>query len=419
MTGVGRWVGGAMALALATACTGGEDAAVVETDASAVSNNALGLTDEEASSVASNSVLFWSHEEKIAGFPAMEAQFPTNTVVAGPVSNPLPVSDQTLEVSFEVPTADGGSEMWTVDDFMAKNNTAGLMVVKDGEIVLEEYGEGLRADGRWTSFSVAKSFSSTLVGAAIKDGLIGSVDDPIVDYVPELEGSAYEGVSIRQVLNMTSGVAWNEDYEDPNSDVARFSAEPSINGSDPVVAYMARLPREAEPGTKWVYKTGETNLVGSLVRAATGKSMADYLTEKVWQPYGMNQDAVWMLDLGAGEIAGCCISVSLKDYARFGHFFMHGAEIDGESIVPADWIEQATTSTPAADEGMGGTGGYGFQWWLTNGPAYRASGIFGQGIWMNPEKDLVIVTLSAWPGATDNLYGQRRQALVNAIEAAY
>lgn len=410
---------GVAALILLSACQpAADDAAVAEVPA-ASSNNALGLTDEEAAAVAANSVLFWTHEEMIAGFPAMETQFPTHTVTAGPVSNPIPTADTTLKVSFDVPNADGETVTWTLDDYMEKNNTAGLMVIKDGEIVLEKYGEGLDANGRWTSFSVAKSFSSTLVGAAIKDGFIGSVDDPVVDYLPGLKGSAYEGVSVRQVLNMTSGVQWNEDYEDPNSDVAKFSAEPSVNGSDPVVAYMARLPREAEPGTKWVYKTGETNLVGSLVRGATGKTMADYLTEKVWQPYGMNQDAEWMLDLGAGEIAGCCLSVSLRDYARFGHFFMHGAEIDGESIVPDNWIEQATTTTPAATEGMGGRGGYGFQWWLTNGPAYRASGIFGQGIWLNPDKDLVIVTLSAWPGATDELFGQRRQLMINAIEAGY
>ncbi len=412
-------VGGALAMILAAACTPAADEAADVSEAPGASNNALGLTNEEAETIASNSVLFWTHEEKIAGFPAMEAQFPTNTVVHGEVSNPIPTADDTLAVSFEVPTADGESATWDLDAYMTQNNTAGLMVIKDGEIVLEKYGEGLDANGRWTSFSVAKSFSSTLVGAAIKDGLIGSVDDPIVDYLPGLAGSAYEGVSIRHVLNMTSGVAWNEDYEDPDSDVAKFSAEPSTDGSDPVVAYMARLPREAEPGTKWVYKTGETNLVGSLVRRATGKSMADYLTEKVWRPYGMNHDAAWMLDLGGGEVAGCCLSVSLRDYARFGHFFMHGAKIDGESIVPDNWIEEATTSTPAADEGMGGRGGYGFQWWLTNGPAYRASGIFGQGIWLNPEKDLVIVTLSAWPGATDNLFGQRRQEMINAVEAAY
>lgn len=419
MGGSARLACGALAMVLAAACQpAAEDVAAIA-EAAESGNNALGLTDAEAEAIAANSVLFWSHEEKIAGFPAMESQFPTHSVTRGDVSNRIPSAGETLEVSFEVPNGDGASETWNVDDYMEKNNTAGLMVIKDGEIVLERYGEGLEADGRWTSFSVAKSFSSTLVGAAIKDGLIKSVDDPIVDYLPGLAGSGYEGVSIRQVLNMTSGVAWNEDYEDPNSDVAKFSAEPSVNGSDPVVAYMARLPREAEPGTKWVYKTGETNLVGSLVRAATGKSMADYLTEKVWQPYGMNQNAVWMLDLGGGEIAGCCLSVSLRDYARFGHFFMHGAKIGGESIVPENWIEEATTSTAAATEGMGGQGGYGFQWWLTNGPAYRASGIFGQGIWLNPEKDLVIVTLSAWPGATDNLFGQRRQLLVNAIEAVY
>jgi CubicO group peptidase (beta-lactamase class C family) len=253
----------------------------------------------------------------------------------------------------------------------------------------------------------------------VKDGYIKSIEDPITTYLPGLKGSAYDGVSIRQVLQMTSGAKWNEDYEDPNSDVAKFSAEPSVNGSDPVVTYMARLQREAAPGTKWVYKTGETNLVGSLVRAATGKTLSQYLSEKVWRPVGMEQDGVWMTDDIGGEVAGCCLSATLRDYGRFAVFFMNGAQVDGKSILPDGWIKAATTTTDAAKEGLKGSGGYGYQWWVTNGMAYRASGIFGQGIWINPGKKLIIVSQSAWPGATDPQFGAARQAMIDAIEARY
>ena len=361
------------------------------------------------------SVLFWTFEQQQAGYPHMEDLFPTRLIRRSTAPAPLPVASKPLEITFQV-----AGQTWTVDDYMTRNRAAGLLVLKDGQVVLERYGLGQTPQMRWTSFSVAKSFSSTLVGAAVRDGRIKSIEDPITAYLPGLKGSAYEGVSVRQVLQMTSGVRWNEDYGDPQSDVARFGAEPSVNGSDPVLSYMARLPREAAPGTKWVYKTGETNLVGSLVRAATGKALADYLAEKVWQPLGMEGDAYWMLDSSGAEIAGCCLSATLRDYGRFARFFMRGARLpNGQAVVPDGWVAQATTTTREATEGLQGRGGYGLQWWTTRGPAYRASGIFGQGMWIDPELDLVVITHSAWAGATDLPSAQARQALIDAITAKY
>jgi len=354
-------------------------------------------------------VLSWEQAQREAAFRAMDRMpvlAKASSVTASPTPMPLPAG-QPLEIP-------------GIDEYMRTQNTAGLVIVQDGRVRFERYGLGFDAAGRWTSFSVAKSFSSTLVGAAVRDGRIRSLDDPITAYLPGLKGSAYEGVSVRQVLNMTSGVRWNEDYGDPNSDVARFGAEPSVNGADPVVAYMARLPREAEPGTKWVYKTGETNLVGSLVRAVTGQTLSAYLSEKVWQPLGMEGDAYWMVDAGGGEIAGCCLSATLRDYGRFAQFFMRGARLpNGQSLVPDDWVAQATTTTREAVAGLQGRGGYGLQWWTTNGRAYRASGIFGQGMWIDPDLQLVVVTQSAWPGATDARSAQVRQALIDAITAHY
>ena len=154
--------------------------------------------------------------------------------------------------------------------------------------------------------------------------------------------------------------------------------------------------------------------------AATGRTLSDYLSEKLWQPLGMEGDAYWMLDRSGAEIAGCCLSATLRDYGRFALFFLRGARLpDGRAVVPDAWVEQAVTTTPEAIEGLQGRGGYGLQWWTTRGKPYRASGIFGQGIWIDPELDLVVVTQSAWPGAADPASALVRQALIDAITAHY
>jgi CubicO group peptidase (beta-lactamase class C family) len=343
-------------------------------------------------------VLFWSQEERFKNFPAMEKVFPGNTVKAGgkvkalPEGTPLPIA-----------AAD-------VDAFMAAQNVAGLLVLHEGKVRLERYAHGYSREGRWTSFSVAKSVTSTLVGAAIKDGYIKSLDEPVTKYIPDLAGGGYDGVTIRQILTMTSGVRWNEDYTDPNSDVARMFSEAVPAGQDPTVAYMRKLPRADPPGSKFVYKTGETNLIGVLVRRATKKKLSDYLSEKVWRRYGMERDAFWMTDQTGAEVSGCCLSVSLRDYARIGQMSLEG----GKGIVPEGWFADATKSH-ATHPG----GGYGYQWWTIPGGYYAAQGIFGQVILIDPASKLVMVTSSAWPKATDRaLYMQRLAFGMKVLEAA-
>jgi CubicO group peptidase (beta-lactamase class C family) len=357
------------------------------------------------------SYLFWSRPEQWIGYRNIEKIFPTHVVKRGAKVHPLPKAKSELKVSY-----DYKGETWTPDSYMDKADAAGLLVIHHGQIVLERYAHGYGPEQRWTSFSVGKSFSSTMLGAAVRDGQIKSLDDKVTDYLPALKGSAYEGVTIKNVLNMTSGVKWNEDYGDAKSDVALIKGEKSVNGSDPIVTYMARLPREAPPGTKWVYKTGETNLIGSIVRAATHRSMADLLSEKVWKPYGMEKDAVWMLDDAGHEFSGCCLSATLRDFGRYGLFFKDGAKINGKPIVPDDWVKSATTSSDVARKPDGS--GYGYQWWVRTPPVYEAVGIFGQMIHINPDLDLVIVVQSAWPTSGDRADAQARQALVKAVEEA-
>ena len=343
-------------------------------------------------------VLFWSQEERLRNFPAMEKVFPGNTVRAGGKVKPLPDGEP-----LPIATAE-------VDAFMAAQNVAGLLVLQDGKVRLERYALGYSREGRWTSFSVAKSVTSTLVGAAIRDGYIKSLDEPVTKYIPDLAGGGYDAVTIRQILTMTSGVRWNEDYTDPNSDVARMFAEAVPAGQDPTVAYMRKLPRADPPGSKFVYKTGETNLIGVLVRRATKKKLSEYLSEKVWRRYGMERDAFWMTDQSGAEVSGCCLSVSLRDYARIGQMSLEG----GKGIVPAGWFADATKSH-ATHPG----GGYGYQWWTIPGGYYAAQGIFGQVILIDPATRLVMVTSAAWPKASDRaLYMQRLAFGMKVLEAA-
>jgi CubicO group peptidase (beta-lactamase class C family) len=350
-------------------------------------------------------VLFWSVEQRDAAFRSMDALpvlAKTNTIAAGGTAYPLP-EGLPLQLGTDV------------DAYMKAQRTSALVVVLDGKVVLEKYALGFTPEGKWTSFSVAKSLTSTLAGAAIKDGAIDRIDDPVTKYIKGLKGSAYDDVSVEQLLTMTSGVKWNEDYTDPKSDVALFNEHKAEDGLDVTVSYMRKLPREAPAGEKWVYKTGETNLIGVLVSEATGKTLAEYLSEKVWQPFGMQQDATWLLGSTGHEIAGCCIQAATRDMARFGLFVMGGGMAGGKQVVPDGWFAAATAKQ--ADIGAPGKG-YGYQWWTYDSGAFAAQGIFGQGIFIDPARKLVIASNSNWPTATGDAVGSQREEFYRAVQAA-
>jgi CubicO group peptidase (beta-lactamase class C family) len=373
---------------------------------------ALGIaTTALAADVPRSGLLFWTPAQQVVGYRTIEKIFPTRIVKAGAKAFPLPMAHAPFDVRY-----DFQKKRWTTATFMKANHLSGLLVVKDGTIVLERYGLGRTAKDRWTSFSVGKSVTSTLIGAAIADGYIKSLDAAVTDYIPALKGSTYDGVTIRELLTMTSGVKWNEDYNDPKSDVAKFaSGPPGPRGESPIVAYMARLPREAKPGTKFVYKTGESDLIGVLLSEATHKHPADYLSEKIWSKFGMEQDAVWMLDSTGLELGGCCISMTLRDYGRFGLFMLGGGVAGGEQVLPPTYVADATKKQIQSDFGPLG---YGFQWWIHQGGAYEAIGIFGQSIYVDPAEHLVIVTNSAWPEADAEKYYVVHAAYVDAVTKA-
>ena len=351
-------------------------------------------------------LLFWTQPQRDAAFRALD-RLPilakSHTIAASSTPKPLPQGEP-LKLPLDL------------DAFAADQRSAALMVLHNGKVRLERYGLGFDKDGRWTSFSVAKSFTSTLAGAALRDGFIKSLDDKVSVYIPDLKGSAYDDVSVRQLLTMTSGVRWNEDYGDPNSDVARFNNHKPEAGIDALVSYMRKLPRDVPAGTRWLYSTGETNLVGILVSQATKKTLADYLAEKVWQPVGMEQPATWLLSKTGQEISGCCIQASARDYARFGQFILDGAKVQGQSIVPDDWLAAATTSRTSI--GQPGRG-YGYQWWTYDSGSFAARGIFGQGIFIDPQRKIVIVTNANWDGgARDPAASQAREAAYLAVQKA-
>jgi CubicO group peptidase (beta-lactamase class C family) len=335
-------------------------------------------------------VLFWSVAQRDAMFRAMD-RMPilsrSRIVSAGTRVHPLP-KGAPLDVGTDV------------DAYLKDQRAAALIILQAGQIRLEKYGLGFSPGRgkRWTSFSVAKSLTSTLVGAAIKDGYIKSVGDKVSDYIPDLKQSVYDSVTIEQLLTMTSGVQWNEDYADPASDAAMFNEHKAEPGVDVTVSYMRKLPREAPPGTKWVYKTGETNLIGVLVSSATKQKLADYLSAKIWRPFGMEQDASWLLGSTGHEISGCCLQASTRDFARFGLFILGGGVAGGKSVLPDGWIAEATKNrVPTTRLHYG----YGYQWWTLDGGCYLAQGIFGQGIFIDPQRNLVIASNGNWPKATD------------------
>jgi CubicO group peptidase (beta-lactamase class C family) len=347
-------------------------------------------------------LLFWNQAQRDAAFRALD-RLPilakARGITPGPTPRALPPGPP-LKLPLDI------------DAYMAGQRSAALLIVHDGQLRFERYGLGFGPEGRWTSFSVAKSLASTLVGAALRDGSIRSMDDKVSTYLTDMKGSAYDDVSIRQLLMMTSGVAWNEDYGDPKSDVARFNNHEPEPGVDQLVSYLRRLPRAAPAGTRWSYSTGETNLVGLLVGAATGKPLAQYLSEKVWGPAGMEQPATWILSRSGREISGCCIQAASRDMARFGLFVLDGAP----GTVPEGWLAEATTKQ--ADIDKPGRG-YGYQWWTYDDGSFAARGIFGQGIFLDPKRRLVIVSHANWGGgATDPTASDAREAFYRAVQQA-
>lgn len=327
-------------------------------------------------------------------FRNIDRLFPTRIVRRGASVRDLPVSAKPF-AGFSY-TADG--KTYDLYDVLSLNRVSGILILKDGEVVFEKYLLGNAPDSRWMSMSVVKSMTATLIGAAIQDGYIDSLDDPIVRYLPRFTDTAYDGVTVQQVLQMTSGVAWNETYTDPTSDRRRMLEAQISQQPGDILDLMGALPRAAEPGTHWNYSTGETHVAGALVQAATGKPVADYLSEKIWSKVGMEADANWWLESPDGlEVGGSGLSATLRDYARFGLFLLEDGVIDGDRVLPEGWMTAAGTPKIVDSKEVE----YGYMLWPLHRNTYAAIGIFGQFVFVDPDKNLVLAMWSAQPKPLD------------------
>ena len=327
-------------------------------------------------------------------FRNIDRLFPSRLVPHATHALPLPRATTPLA---DVRFADRG-KAYDLDDYLELNRIAALLVLQDGRVALERYRFGNTPRTRWMSMSVAKSITSTLVGAALRDGYIHSLTDSVTRYLPAMRGTAYEGVSLRDVLMMASGVRWNETYTDPTSDRRRLLEAQISQVPGAALAVMKSLPRAAEPGTRNNYNTGETQVVAEVLRAAVGRPLAAYLADRIWRRVGMEADATWWLDAPDGtEIGGSGFSATLRDYGRFGLFVLNNGVVGGDSILPAGWVREATTPKTLRD---GATIDYGYLWWPGTGGTFMAMGIHGQYIYINPAARIVIVAWGARPHPT-------------------
>ncbi|NCC74378.1 MAG: class C beta-lactamase-related serine hydrolase [Sphingobacteriia bacterium] len=385
-----------------------------------------------------------SPEYQAGTYRNIDKIFNTRVFKRGDNVFPLPQSAKPLVT---VEYSPDGVNTYDIDDFIARNYVAGLLILKDCEIVLERYEQGNNATSKWTSFSVAKSITSILIGMAVHDGKIADINDLVTFYLPQMAGSAYDGVTIRQLLQMSSGVYWNEDYSDPQSEIAAMFQVILNEQAGGHLELLSGLPRVARPGTIFNYSTGETFLEGAVLFAALGgETLSGYLERKIWANMGMEADGYWLLESPDGiETAGANVSMTLRDYGRFGMLLLNNGIINGTPLLPNDWINQASRPAPDApqcDYGVLYSGynttnypyyyplGYGYNWWSMpetdwgkwenlNNPewwgeysinvsdqafsnlkgSYLAQGIFGQFIHVNPQENMVTVIWSTWPEA--------------------
>lgn len=331
-------------------------------------------------------------------FRSMDALFTTRTVAHSGTSWQLPHADHALDFSY-----DYKGRTFAAQDFLERTYTNALLVMKDGKIVSEIYRNNSNDRTRFMGWSMTKSVTSTLVGAALADGLIKSLDDPIVRYLPELRGGGYDGVSIRQILQMRSGVDYEERYD---------FAHPGIAASNHINALVKNVARFADvaktikrahpPGQVFAYKTIDTAVLGWLIERVSGGSVAAYTARKLWEPLGTEADGFYIMDGAPGvgrEFSGAGFNATLRDWARFGQMMLDGGTANGRRVVSPEWVKMA--SAPAATEDE--RGGYGFQWWtMPNTPAYSAIGLQGQYVFVDPATRTVVVKLSYFPPTPDD-----------------
>ncbi len=354
------------------------------------------MTETDASGV--KPLNMFSGEPQHDTFPRMKELFPTGKMRAAASPHRFPDG-----VPVEMPRSyvfDGQER--SSESFLAATDTAALLVLKDGAVCLERYALTGGRDVTWISWSVAKSFVSALVGIAVDERLIDSIEEPIDRYVRVLAGSAYGGVRIKDVLQMSSGARWIEDYSDPDSDISRFGA--AIAGGESLEHFLAGMVRECQPGTRCRYNSADTQALGSLLVSATDRAITDYRQEKLCDPLGLEYDGYWLLDSAGMEMAFGGVNLTARDFAKIGELYRNHGGWTGQRVGPARWVEASTRpDAPHLQAGNVIVGGhilplgYGYQWWIPAGDCgeFSAIGVYNQFVYVDPSRGVVIVKLSA------------------------
>ncbi|MBT2772329.1 serine hydrolase [Halomonas sp. ISL-60] len=330
-------------------------------------------------------------------FQQLDKMFATRRVAAS--STPWPLETDLIEIddsfSFE------GNEV-PLEEYLENTKTNALLVIKDGKIVYEQYRNGFSDDSQHAVFSASKSILATLVGIAVEEGNIESLDDPVTKYLPELAGTGYNDVRVIDVLRMRSGVAWEEVYEfggDTQLTEVHDNALVANNYRWCDYAIASSEPEYA-PGERFNYATLDTSVLGCVLASVLDTTVAEYMSEKIWQPAGMEADGFWIMD-GGDEFYGAGFNATLRDLGRFGLMMLHMGEANGNQVVPAHWVTEATVSDPGYEHiSEGADLGYQYQWWtLPDSDAYTAMGIYNQYIYIDPDNQTVVVKLSHTPDA--------------------
>lgn len=334
----------------------------------------------------------FSADRIVSNFSNMKTMFLTDEI---PRSGPVYEFGQAPAALPE--TFDFEGETLNTAAFMERTKTTSLIVIRNDQIEYEDYFLGTEPEDQRISWSIAKSFLSALVGIAVDEGAIESMDDPVTKYAPDLAGSAYEEASLRQVAMMTSGVAFNEDYIDRFSDINMMGYELGLGGS--LDRFSARITDIAgAPGENWRYVSIDTHVLGMALRGATGQTVADYIAEKLWSKIGVEADAYYNTDgKGAAFVLGG-LNMRTRDYARFGRLFLNDGMWEGEQIISKSWVRESTSDlapppAPTYERGEH----YGYQWWLPpeHDDEFYGIGVYGQYLWIDRKAGVVVVKTSA------------------------
>jgi len=362
---------------------------------------------------------FFDESVRVGSFSHLDEILPHNSLsrAAAPLALPAAGGDAKLGYRFENQTR-------TLDDFLARQRVTGLLVIKDGAVLLERYQYDRKPADRFVSHSMAKSIVSLAVGMALAEGRIASLDDLVSKYVPKLAGSPYGETTIRNVLRMSSGVQFREAY-DGNDDLRRFTIARNREGS--ISALRQFQTREAEQGTRFHYASSETVILAVLLRAVTGTTLSDYLTERLWQPMGAEADATWVRTTDGTEAGAGSFNAILRDYGRLGMLLANDGAVGGKQIVPKDYLLEATDwhrHPPAFAPGRATPYfGYGYQFWLYPGEKRRFAllGVYGQSIFVDPGLKLVMVITAAAKNASvgKEAFARERGAVWRGIVEKY